>query len=39
MSGAQTLNVALDDRAYDIVVGPGLLARAGELVKLSLIHI
>ena len=33
MSGAQTLNVALDDRAYDIVVGPGLLARAGEMVK------
>ncbi len=28
----QRLNVPLDDRSYDIVVGTGLLARAGDLV-------
>ena len=29
-AGSERLRVALDDRAYDIVVGPGLIERAGE---------
>jgi hypothetical protein len=28
-----TVAVALGDRSYDILIGDGLLARAGELVK------
>jgi 3-dehydroquinate synthase len=31
--GCDRLSVALDDRAYDILVGPGLLAAAGEEMK------
>ncbi len=30
---SRTVPVALGDRAYDILIGPGLLARAGELVS------
>ncbi|GAA6165098.1 3-dehydroquinate synthase [Pelagimonas sp. KU-00592-HH] len=29
----ETVHVGLGDRAYDIHIGPGLLARAGELIK------
>ncbi|MGY9056177.1 MAG: 3-dehydroquinate synthase [Alphaproteobacteria bacterium] len=32
MSNVQTLNVNLADRSYDILVGPGLIARAGALI-------
>ena len=30
---SETIQVGLGDRAYDIHVGGGLLARAGELLK------
>ena len=33
MSDVATVRVALDARAYDIHVGPGLLARAGALMR------
>jgi 3-dehydroquinate synthase len=33
MPVSETITVGLDDRAYDIHVGGGLLARAGELLK------
>jgi 3-dehydroquinate synthase len=31
-SDARTVNVPLGNRAYDVLIGPGLLARAGELI-------
>jgi 3-dehydroquinate synthase len=32
----RTVNVPLGDRAYDVLIGPGLLARAGELINARL---
>jgi 3-dehydroquinate synthase len=32
-SRVETLRVELADRAYDILIGPGLIARAGELIR------
>jgi 3-dehydroquinate synthase len=31
-ASAKTIRVGLDERAYDVVIGPGLLDRAGELL-------
>ena len=31
-SDAWTVSVPLGNRAYDVLIGPGLLARAGELI-------
>ena len=33
MTATRTVTVGLGDRAYDILIGPGLLSRAGELVS------
>jgi len=32
LQDVRTVNVPLGDRAYDVLIGPGLLARAGELI-------
>ncbi len=38
MSGESALRVALDERGYDIHIGAGLLARAGDLIAPAIRH-